>query len=206
MFRAALLAALMGLALGFTPGASLRARTRRAPTAAMAMKTGVFYSTTTGNTETVAGYINAAAPNAEEAMDISEVDDLSGYDSIIVGAPTWHTGADKERSGTAWDEWLYDVLPGLGFSGKVAIFGVGDSLSYADNYVDAAGELYDCFTGAGATHVGSVSTDGYQHVDSKAVRGGSFVGMMFDEDNEYDKSEERAGAWVAQLKGEGMAL
>ena len=23
---------------------------------------------------------------------------------LIVGAPTWHTGADSERSGTAWDE------------------------------------------------------------------------------------------------------
>jgi flavodoxin I len=170
------------------------------------MKTGVFYSTTTGNTETIAGYINAAAPGAEEAVDISEVDDLSGYDSIIVGAPTWHTGADKERSGTSWDEWLYDVLPGLGYKGKVAIFGVGDSLSYAENYVDAAGEIFDCFTAGGATCVGAVSTDGYDHVDSKAVRDGKFVGMMFDEDNQYDLSESRAGAWVEQLKGEGFAL
>jgi len=34
------------------------------------------------------------------------VDDLSefeGLDGIICGIPTWNTGADEERSGTAWD-------------------------------------------------------------------------------------------------------
>ena len=50
------------------------------------------------------------------------------------------------------------------------------------------------------------STDGYNHVESKAVRDGKFVGMMCDEDNEYDKSSDRATAWVEQLKSEGMAF
>jgi len=27
---------------------------------------------------------------------------------------------------------------------------------------------------------------------------------MFDEDNQYDMSEDRAKAWVEQLKGEGF--
>ena len=35
-------------------------------------------------------------------VDISDVsaDDIMACDSLIVGAPTWHTGADSERSGT----------------------------------------------------------------------------------------------------------
>ena len=46
---------------------------------------------------------------------------------MIVGAPTWHTGADEQRSGTSWDDWLYDTLPNLDLDGKkVAIFGVGE--------------------------------------------------------------------------------
>ena len=44
----------------------------------------------------------------------------------------------------------------------------------------------------------------YDHTDSKAVRDGMFCGLLCDEDNEYDKSEERATAWVEQLKSEGF--
>ena len=86
-----------------------------------------------------------------------------------MGAPTWHTGADSERSGTAWDQWLYETLPSLDLSGKkVAVFGVGDQEGYADNYCDAAGELYDQFKAAGCTLMGFTSTDDYNHGESKA--------------------------------------
>ena len=51
---------------------------------------------------------------------------------------------------------------------------------------------------------GITSTDGYEHLSSKAQRDGKFVGLMFDEDNQYDMSENRAKAWVAQLKYEGF--
>merc|ERR1711935_1214360 len=109
------------------------------------------WATSTGNTETVGGYIAAATDL--ELEDIGDVDDsaVAGHDGLIVGAPTWHTGADDQRSGTAWDDWLYDNLPNIDLDGKkVAIFGVGDQASYSENFCDAAGELYDCFTGKGA--------------------------------------------------------
>ena len=58
-------------------------------------------------------------------------------DSIIVGAPTWNTDEEEERSGTEWDTWLYNSLPKLDLSGKkVAVFGVGDQQSYNDVSVD----------------------------------------------------------------------
>ena len=85
------------------------------------------YSTTTGNTETCAGYI--AAETGLEAADIADVsdDDIAGADALICGAPTWHTGADEQRSGTEWDSFLYQRLPNLDLSGKtIAIFGLGD--------------------------------------------------------------------------------
>merc|ERR1740138_591528 len=87
----------------------------------------LLYSTTTGNTETAAGYI--ADATGLEAVDIGDasVDDIKAADSLIIGAPTWHTGADSERSGTAWDEFLYGDLTGIDLKGKkVAIFGMGD--------------------------------------------------------------------------------
>lgn len=173
-------------------------------------KIGVFCSSSTGNTDTVSEYIAKALKECdqdvicEEIGDTSE-DELLGQDSIIVGAPTWHTGADEQRSGTSWDEWLYDTLPKLDLSGKrVAVFGLGDQESYSDYYCDAAGELYDLFEAKGAKMYGFTSTEGYNHEASKAERDGMFVGAMFDEDNQYDESEGRAKAWVEQLKSEGF--
>jgi len=171
------------------------------------MAAGLYYSTTTGNTETVAGYI--AEATGLEATDIGDVsgDDIAACDSLIIGAPTWHTGADTERSGTAWDEFLYGDLTSLDLTGKkVAIFGMGDQSGYADNYCDAMDELATCFEKQGATIVGMWPTDGYDHEDSKSLRGDKFIGCAFDEDNQPEMSEERAQGWVAQLKGEGISL
>merc|ERR1719353_471182 len=89
---------------------------------------------------------------------------------------------------------------------KVAVFGLGDQAGYSDNFCDAMDELVMCFKGQGAEIVGSWSTDGYDHSESKSVDGDKFVGLPCDEDNQPEMSEERVKAWVAQLKGEGMAI
>jgi len=124
-----------------------------------------------------------------------------------VGAPTWHTGADTERSGTAWDEFIYGDLTSLDLKGKkVAIFGLGDQSGYGDNFCDAMDELKTCFAAQGADVIGSWSTDGYDHMESKSVEGDKFVGLACDEDNQPDQSEDRVKAWIAQIKGEGMPL
>jgi len=171
------------------------------------MSVGLYYSTSTGNTETVAEYI-ADKTGIEGWNDIADVetDEVLAHDAIIIGAPTWHTGADKERSGTSWDEWLYDTLPDMDFSGKkVAIFGVGDSAGYGDNYCDATGELYDCFTAKGAKIYGMTpAEDGIEYTESKSVRDGKFVAKAFDEDNFSDMSEDRVSEWLEQLKSEGF--
>jgi flavodoxin I len=196
---------------GARPAPFLRqaARGARAPrSVALQMSVGLYFSTTTGNTETVAGYL--ADLTGVEAQDPADVEtaDMLAHDAIIVGAPTWHTGADTERSGTSWDEWLYNELPNMDFTGKkVAIFGVGDSNGYGENFCDATGELYDCFTKQGATVIGMTSSDkGFDYEESKGVVDGKFVGMPFDEDNYSDESEERAKEWVEQLKTEGLSV
>merc|ERR1712151_1437366 len=167
---------------------------------------GVFFSTQTGNTETVAEMIGEAA--GVEPTEIGEIDmeDLAGYDGLIVGCPTWNTGADEMRSGTSWDDLLEDIKA-LDLSGKtVAVFGCGDSGSYGDNFCDGIEELHDTFEAAGAKLIGYVDSSGYTHSESKSEKAGQFLGCPFDEDNESDQSEERAAAWVAQLKKEGMPL
>jgi len=191
----------------FARSALRRAAPRRAAKTQMQMNAMLLYSTTTGNTETCAGYI--ADITGLEATDIGDAsdDDISAADSLICGAPTWHTGADEQRSGTEWDAFLYERLPNLDLSGKkVAIFGLGDQAGYADNFCDAMGELYDLMTAKGATVVGATSTDGYDHSETKSTRDGKFVGMPFDEDNQYDLSEDRAKSWIEQCKSEGLTV
>ena len=88
---------------------------------------------------------------------------------------------------------------------KVAVFGLGDQQSYGDNFCDAAGELYDLFLAQGCQMHGLWSTEGYEYTASKAeVADGTFCGLLCDEDNQYELSEERAKQWVAQLRAEGF--
>merc|ERR1712050_392471 len=132
------------------------------------MNVGLFYSTSTGNTETVAEYI--AEEGGLEAVDVGDISpsDLAGFDGLIVGAPTWHTGADTERSGTAWDEILGEIK-GIDLSGKpVAVFGCGDSAGYGDNFCDGIEELHETFKAAGAKMIGKVDSSGYNHEESKS--------------------------------------
>jgi flavodoxin I len=165
----------------------------------------IYYSTSTGNTETVATYLKDAVGCDMEDIGDASAKEVASYDCLIVGAPTWHTDADEQRSGTAWDDFLYDTLPSIDLEGKkVAVFGMGDQQGYGDNYCDAAGELYDLFSAKGCKMFGLTSTDGYDHMSSKAEIDGKFVGLMFDEDNQYDLSEDRAKKWVGQLKEEGF--
>jgi len=192
------------LGLAAAGGVAAALARRKARTACEAV--GILYASQTGNTETVAGYIaEAAGLEAEDVGDYG-AEDLAGFDGLIVGCPTWNTGADEYRSGTAWDD-LIDEIKDVDLGGKpVAVFGCGDAGSYGDNFCDGIEELNSTFAAAGAKMIGYVDASGYTHSESKSDQGGKFLGCPFDEDNESDQSEDRAAAWVAQLKKEGMPL
>lgn len=177
----------------------------------LAGKVGIFFGTSTGNTERVADLIcNEFGSDAEGPFDIDSVQGsvtkkFSEYDALIVGTPTWNTGADTERSGTGWDEIYYGEMKGLNISGKkVAVFGLGDQISYSENYADASGELHDVFEKLGCKMIGYTSQEGYEHESSKAIRGDKFCGLLCDEINQDDLTIERVHNWVAQLKAEGI--
>lgn len=161
-------------------------------------KTGIFYGSTTGTTEDVAGRI--ASKLGVSSSDIHTASDLSAdliatYDALILGSSTWGEGELQ-------DEW-YDavnVLRDADLSGKtVALFGCGDSSSYCDTFCDAMGLLYEEVKDK-CSVVGQVSTDGYSFSSSKAVVDGKFVGLAIDEMNESEKTDERIDAWVSELK------
>ena len=169
------------------------------------MTVGIYFATTTGKTEDIAERIAGLLGGVETPKDMSDVDDLSeftNHDGIICGIPTWNTGADSERSGTAWDS-ILEEIGSLNLSGKkVAIFGLGDSSTYTENYCDAMEELHRFFKQAGATMVGYVSTKEYTFDESKSAIGDEFCGLPLDEDSESDMTDSRISQWAQQLKQE----
>lgn len=165
-------------------------------------KIGLFYGSTTGNTEAAAESIQKAL-GGESMVTLHEIsrvqpEDFSPYDCLIIGASTWNVGELQDD----WDG-FFPELDSVDFSGKkVAYFGTGDQVGYADNFQDAIGILEEKISEQGGTTVGYWPTDGYDHDASRAERDGKFVGLALDEDNQSDRTEDRIQAWVAQLKQE----
>jgi len=165
-------------------------------------KIGLFYGTQTGNTQTAAELIQKefGGNDVVELCDIANAttEDFEDYEYLIIGCPTWNIGELQSD----W-EGFYEELDAIAFSGKkVAYFGAGDQIGYADNFQDAMGILEEKIASLGGKTVGFWPTDGYDFSESKAVRNGKFVGLAIDEDNQSDMTDDRIKAWVAQLKQE----
>jgi len=89
----------------------------------------------------------------------------------------------------------------MNFKGKkVAYFGAGDQVGYADNFQDAMGILEAKISQLGGKTVGQWPTTGYDFNESKALRNGQFVGLALDEDNQPELTAERIQKWTSQLK------
>lgn len=164
-------------------------------------KIGLFYGTQTGYTEIDAETIQTefGGDTVVEMIDISKAV-ASDFDrgNIIVGCPTWNVGELQAD----WDV-FYKELDNLDFTGKkVAYFGLGDQVNYADSFQDAIGILEERISERGGTTVGYWSTVGYEFNESKGVKDGKFVGLVLDEDNQAELTDRRIKDWVAQLKQE----
>lgn len=144
--------------------------------------------------------LSSAAAEPQDIGDIEDLTSLQGYDGLIVGAPTWNTGSDEQRSGTSWDDVLQQIAE-LDLAGKpVACFGCADAVSYSEYFCDAVEELYTTFSATGATMVGMWPSKGYDHHESKAeIEPEKFCGLCLDQDNQDDLTEGRVNAWTAQV-------
>lgn len=119
------------------------------------------------------------------------------YDYLIMGIPTWDYGELQED----WEE-IWDELDDFDFSGKkIALYGLGDQIGYPEWFLDALGYLYHKLIGMGATIVGFWPASGYEFEESKALTEDKtmFVGLALDEENEFDKSEQRIQIWCEQI-------
>lgn len=164
-------------------------------------KIGLFYATDTGNTRKVAKMIKKQFDEGEvELFNVksAQAEDLNACDALIFGTPTLGDGELPEP--------LTEFLPALesaDISGKtVALFGLGDQAGYPDEFVDALGILYKKLKKKEVRFIGSWPAEGYEFTKSKALRDGEFVGLVLDQDNQADLTEERLEEWLEQVKPE----
>lgn len=169
-------------------------------------KIAIFFGPADGSVHRVAKLV--ASKIGEEKTHLIQVndasaDDLARYERIIfgistVGKETW----DQKFSNADWARFM-PFVSDFDFSGKkVAIFGLGDHITYAYHFVNSMGNLAQIVLENGGKLYGKVSPEGYIFQDSEALVNGEFLGLPVDEDFEPELTDARVTAWVAQLKKE----
>ncbi len=159
---------------------------------------GIFYGSSSGKTESVALRIyERLGKERSNVQDIAESapEDLLPYKLLILGIPTWGIGKLQ-------DDWA-DFLPGLkelDLSGrKVALFGLGDLESYPETFADALGTLHESLLSTGCEIIGSCSANSYDFIESAAVRNGKFAGLVLDEKNQPELTDQRIQGWLHKI-------
>lgn len=167
------------------------------------MKIGIYFGSTSGNTEDVADlivkYLGVAAGDKHD-LARTGLGKAEDYDLLVFGIPTWDGGNLQSDWEDRWKE-----LSGINFSKPlVALFGLGDQYGYSETYLDGMGDLHKEVTGLGARVIGSWPTTGYTFESTKALchRENRFVGLALDEESEGHLTEPRVMAWCRQLAEE----
>jgi len=161
---------------------------------------GLFFGSDTGITEEVTNDI-VDAFDTVEVKEISEAtaNDFEQYDFILLGLSTWYDG-DLQSD---W-EVFYDEFKTIDFTNKkVAIYGLGDQIGYAEYFIDGVGMLAEIVLQNGGEVIGKWPVEGYRHTESKAIIPGDeayFYGLALDSDNESFLNEERINKWTETVK------
>lgn len=162
---------------------------------------GIFYGTTTGNTENIAALIRKTFGEAAADMmnvDLAEKADVEKYKYLIFGISTWGVSDLQDD----FEDFL-EILAEIDFTGKkVALFGLGDQSTYSSTFVDAMGILYEWLRKRNVNIVGQISRKGYSFENSMALVKGKLVGLAIDEEYESHLTKERIANWMEMLKKE----
>jgi flavodoxin I len=167
-------------------------------------KIGLFYGPLGGSTERVAKKVAAAL--GIENVDLitakeAKASDVEKYENVIFGLSTIGTETwESDKSANDWDIFLPEVEK-VDYSNKVvAMFGLGDQITYDLHFVDSLGIVAGKILPKGAKIIGKVSPDGYDFRESEAIIDGEFIGLPVNEDFEPELTDERVNNWVDQIK------
>jgi flavodoxin I len=167
-------------------------------------KTAIFFGPEKGSVNRVADLIcDMIGQDKAEMISVKRatVSDFDRFDQIIfgistVGKETW----DGKPASSDWGKFLPEISKGNFEGKKVAIFGLGDHITYSSNFVDFMGLLAGELGKTKAQIVGQVSTEGYEFDESAAVKNGMFIGLPLDEDFEPELTYGRVNSWLKLLR------
>ena len=162
------------------------------------MRTGIFYGSTTGMTESLAAKIAArtgvAQTDVRNVADAS-ADEAEGYDLLLLGSSTWGCGELQDD----WYDFL-DALKRKALSGKrVALFGCGDAGVYSDTFCDAMAEIRDGLASTGCTFVGGFDAEEYPGCGSRLCQDGEAIGWAVDDSASDAENQMRMELWIAAI-------
>ncbi len=168
---------------------------------------GLFYGSTTCYTEMAAEKIQQAINQLfdEYVVQLFNIKDVGlhkaeQFDILIFGISTWDFGELQEDWESQWSD-----IATLNLKNKtVALFGLGDQLGYADWFQDALGMLHDEIVLLDCKIIGYWPNEGYEFIHSKGLTQDKshFVGLSLDDENQFDRSDERIEKWTAQVLDE----
>ncbi|PZT49107.1 flavodoxin [Helicobacter valdiviensis] len=161
-------------------------------------KIGLFYGSDAGTTKDIAQKIAQHFENIE-IIDVvnAKKEQILNFKNLILATPSYGSG-DLQSD---WESFLED-LEEQDFQDKiVALVGVGDQDTYGDTFCNGLYEIYKIVS-KNAKIIGQTSTDGYEFEESLCVIDGKFIGLMLDQDNQEELSDERISKWCETLKGQ----
>ena len=161
-------------------------------------KVGIFYGSDSSNTQGICQKVAKELGGDAQLFDIAKAskEEYMGFSNLILATPTYGLGDLQDD----WDSFL-ETLSEEDFAGKVVAFiGVGDQDTYSDTFCNGVSYLYH--KAAKAKRIGQTANEGYYFDSTEALVDGKLVGLLLDEDNQSELSDERIAKWVAQIKGE----
>ena len=144
---------------------------------------GIFFGTDTGKTRKIAKMIHKQLGELADApvnINRTTLDDFMAYPVLLLGTPTLGDGQLPGLAAGCESESWSEFISGLddaSLKGKtVALFG------------------------RGAQMIGSWPNEGYEFSASAALEGERFIGLVLDQDNQFDQTEARLASWLEEIK------
>ncbi len=168
----------------------------------MAKKIGLFYGSSTGNTEAVSFQMKEEFnKHPEWEVEVHNIgatspEQMLQYDYMVMGIPTWNTGQLQDD----W-EFFMPKLAEMNLTGKkIAVFGLGDQNGYGYNFLDAVGALSDELLKRGGDLMGMWAINNkYEFAESTAQVEDHFLGLGVDNDGQEEMTAGRLADWVQQV-------
>lgn len=163
---------------------------------------GIFYAPSGGSVQKVARQIKQKLAEVQPDMQvISDIVPLQllDYHNLILVCSTLGRNTWEMEQKDPWSSFLPKMLRIRMDGRKVALVGLGDHVSYPNNFVDGMGILGQTVEEIGGKLIGATPTRDYIFNDSRALRDGKFIGLPLDEDYEAEKTEERLNGWISNI-------